>query len=806
MKALAVAGELIRQTTRAETVHGLVERLILHLDAIYVNNPLPPELAAARDPSYAAAAKGAESLLAGPLPRAARLRVFRAVAFYKAGFAMQQLERQAKAGQLPVASEPGALPKVLAEVMAASITIHQEYPGESDWGRLAAIAGQVRQYASQVAWPDKVKALRGPDAWAIEIALTVVRADADPAAVKAAIDVVQGVVKEYSAVEQPGARQLAAAASRTLAAAPLLRSPAARAGVLTSHAAVLDAYAKYLFQENLKGGNGELNAKLSDVQKEFVETLAKLVAGDAGQAAAAWKAAQEHVKPWIEQNHWAVAEEVYQALAKAMPAAERWPVELAVVDLWIQQALQQHNRLAAAGLTVPRELDPALNKALVRCYELQAGLEPASPKLAQVRGLSDKIVAHYKAIEYEDVAETAIKTRPAIAAKPEKPERPERPEKPEAAVEAAEEYAAFQLIQLQEERARRELKAMLKQHGAEEKIALSPAFQAVIGRLDEVHRRPAAKPARRGAAEQIFGIAGLFEQHGAHAVAAGVYADFAKFASGVKTLSQSSPNAASVAQHAALAAATALDAQARKVLAKAMADRKADEAPPAKLSDEFVAAIAAYQGLLEAYPESVLSRETLGRIMVVAMEYAKLDAWDAADSVYADLLKSKLKIRRPERLRFARGLCQLGRAMPDHAREVLAALGAAGTRGGGETALAVSENDGSRRRWVRRVWQPRRRTRSAGRGPGWHADAGNTPWGESPAEHRRAEHARDHRTGSEHGRTGWRDHRFGRSGRGQARRPVAGHHSPPGGEPFGPGRAAPADRSQPGRRPARAAA
>ena len=60
--------------------------------------------------------------------------------------------------------------------------------------------------------------------------------------------------------------------------------------------------------------------------------------------------------------------------------------------------------------------------------------------------------------------------------------------------------------------------------------------------------------------------------------------------------------------------------------------------------------------------------------MAVALEYAKIDAWDVADGVYADLLKSKLKIRRPERLEFARGLCQLGHAMPDHAREVLTAL------------------------------------------------------------------------------------------------------------------------------------
>ena len=66
------------------------------------------------------------------------------------------------------------------------------------------------------------------------------------------------------------------------------------------------------------------------------------------------------------------------------------------------------------------------------------------------------------------------------------------------------------------------------------------------------------------------------------------------------------------------------------------------------------------------------------KITGVAVEYANLDAWEVAEGVYADLASSDLKIRRPERLEFARGLCQLGRAMPDHAREILTALNAAG--------------------------------------------------------------------------------------------------------------------------------
>ncbi len=125
-------------------------------------------------------------------------------------------------------------------------------------------------------------------------------------------------------------------------------------------------------------------------------------------------------------------------------------------------------------------------------------------------------------------------------------------------------------------------------------------------------------------------------------------------------------------------AAAALDSRAAKALAKTMADRKPDEPPPAKLSDEFAAAIAAHKAFLAAYPNSILSSDALRKITGVALEYAKIDAWEVAEGVYADLAKSELKLRRPERLEFARGMCQLGRAMPAHAREILIALNAAG--------------------------------------------------------------------------------------------------------------------------------
>ena len=660
--ALALAAEMTKEQVRADVTAGLVDTLLKHLESQYGANQ-----------AHAAAIKGVQTLLAAPLPRPSRLAAMKALALYKYRAAMEWLVEQGRAARIPASVSDGTLPPALAEAVEVYRAIRTEFPAELLWADQVGMAGQVRPFVSRVVWPDEVKAFRGPDAWAMAIALSAVNADADPAAVKTAVDVFQAVIQDCSAVGQPGARRLAIAASRELIGAPLSPKHAAWPGVMTNHVALLDGYAKYVFQENVKNGNGQENAKLSDVQKELLDTLAKFLAADPYQAAAALKAVSNHLGPWIEQGHWAVAEEVYTALAKALPQWERRQAELAVVGLWIQQVFSQHQRLMAAGLTVPRELDPILKKALVRCYELQAGLDVASPKLAQVRGVAGRVIAHYKALEYDDVAEAAIKV------KAEKP------------VEAADQYAAFGLVRLQEDQARRQLSRTLAQYGAADKIALGPGFQAVLGAwMKFIEDRPAG-PMVPQAAEQVFGIARLFEQHGAYTVAAGIYTELAEFAAEVKVLSQSSPSSASTAQRAAFAAAVALDAQARKVLAKALADRKSGNPPPAKLSDEFAAAIAGYKGFVDADPDSILVRDAIAKVMAVALEYAKIDGWDVAEGVYADLLKSKLKIRRPERLEFARGLCQLGHAMPEHAREVLTALGAAGLQGAegpAEVALA----------------------------------------------------------------------------------------------------------------------
>ncbi len=653
LKALALVAGLYAGDLPVGKADTLTKQLLDHVKAHYVNHG-----------AHAAAVKAAETLLAAPLPSTSRLPALKASGFSKYQLAMRWLGDQSRAGKLPQGVARGQLPQPLAEVVKVYETIRKEFPSAPPWVDQAKLAADVRGFSQKVLPLAEFQGLKGPDAWALDLALPVVKANGNAAAVKSAAETAQAIIQERAKLNKPGSRKLAVGLSTELLQAISDDHPS-WAAVIVSYYTVMQNYMPYVFQENIKAGRAAENAKLSEVQKAYLATLGGHLSIETRHAPFAVKQLAEHVQPWVEHGHWEVAEQAYAAVVDALPENQRRQADLAVVQLWIGQVTREHHRLGATGLTVPRQLDPTLAKALARCCELQAGLDEEPSVLGQVRSVWDSIINHYRGLDYYDVAEAAIQV------------------KAEKAVDAADEYAAFRLVLLQDEQARRGLARFLKQYGAAEKIALGPEFEKVIaGYTKFIAGRPTSTLVPQ-ATEKIFAVGQFFEQHGAHAVAAGVYGDFAKFAAGVAVLSDAAPATVSTAERAALAVAAALDARARKALQETLADRKSDDPPPAKLSEEFAAAVAAYKAFIEAHPKSPQLAETTAKVMAVAYEYAKVDAWDVADSVYADLLSWELSLRRPQRLEFARGLCQLGRAMPDHARQVLSALTAGGLRGTG---------------------------------------------------------------------------------------------------------------------------
>jgi len=641
-KALALFTEYCSESGRSKT-KDLAGVLLKHLEAQY-----------ARRQAYTAALRGVEILLTATLPRETRLSALKTKARYLIEAAMKELNEQARAGSLSQGAARGQFPQMLTDALAVCDTIDKEFPAKPTWIDRVNMAERVGKLGSKVNWPSEVNEPKVPYSWAVQIALPVIKADANPSAVSKAVANVRGIVNDCikRETEKPAARGMALAIHSQLLEV-LNPKNFSWPPVILQQATLLDTDAAAVFNDNHQAGRNEENAKLIEPQKELLTTLTKLVAHYADQAPKALEVLNKHLQPWIKHGHYKIAEQAYMQLAESLPQAQQMQAKLTVVKLWRQQVFDRHNRLTAAGLTVPRELDPILIKALEQCCIFQKGLDEEDSYLKEVRSVWDSIIGHYKKLEYFDIAEQAINVRPSET------------------IDSADAYAVLQLTNLKLDVANRELDSLLKNYNATEKITLTPAFkEAIEDYKNFISERPSS-PLRGQAESSIFKIAEVFVKHKAYDIAVTVYQDFAEFAANVKVLSQAAPGSSSSAERAAFAAAVAMDAKARTALSKEMKDRKE---PPTEISEDFKAAIEAYRNFIKAYPKSVLIGRAIEKNMAVALEYARVNAWDVADSIYTELLREVPLIRRRQRIELCRGLCQLGKAIPDHARQVLTTM------------------------------------------------------------------------------------------------------------------------------------
>ncbi|KKL65987.1 hypothetical protein LCGC14_2149490, partial [marine sediment metagenome] len=625
--------------------------------------------------------------------------------------AIKVLTDQAKAGKLSA----GPMPKVLADAVAAYATINRDFPAAPAWADQATLAERTLDLTGLLPPQVRVVKLAAPYAWALEIAgpamqplplnrgttltqqflkhladhygkrqayaaaeagaeallkaplptssrLEALRGDeGDPgaAAVTRAAKTVTAIVSELAKFTRPASRPMALAVHTQLLAA-LSPDHSAWTAAMGKQLDLLDANAKGVFSDNVRAGRGADNAKGNEYQQRMQAAMAKLVGRYSNQGANVLARLRGHLPPWTGGGHYELARGMYERLAPALRPRDQRVARLAVAGLWAQEVAASHRRRLSAGLEVPRKLDAGMVKALQIAYALQDGLEEGDGFLAQARAVWDGVVDHYRGLKYFDIAAEAVKV------------------KPPAAAPAGEAYAALRTANLLAEAARRELAKSLKHYGADEKIALTDAFKTAIAAYQKFITDHPDSRLVGGAAGGLERIAAHFTPHKAHDVAAAVYRDLAALAAKVKVLAQVPADKASAAQRWQLAAAGALHAKATEALAKLMAEKKPKAAPPAKISDEFAAAIDAYKAFVKANPDSVLLGRAIGRIMAAGLEYAKVGAWDVAEGIYAGLLADNLGIARPERIELARGLCHLGKVIPDHARTVLTSLTSAG--------------------------------------------------------------------------------------------------------------------------------
>ncbi len=117
-------------------------------------------------------------------------------------------------------------------------------------------------------------------------------------------------------------------------------------------------------------------------------------------------------------------------------------------------------------------------------------------------------------------------------------------------------------------------------------------------------------------------------------------------------------------------AALCLRLKADKAFAKWLANAKQDEKPQ-QLSAEYKAAIADYIAAIADMPRGFFAPEALRDIRGIAILHARAGAWDIAAEVYSALLDKNLQYRDPEQVKYEIALCELGKAIPEHALKML---------------------------------------------------------------------------------------------------------------------------------------
>ena len=634
--AIAIAGQLIDELKTSAEKSKLIAELLTHFKTHY----------SAAD----AAAAAQRSLLGIQLPSSVRLLLLTELANTQTGLAIARLEREVSAGIVPA----GPLPADLAALLKTFQTINNEFPAQPSWTTQAAASAKIFAFSQRVPWPAKVTQIKAIDAWALDFAIPVIVANYDPKATAAAGGVVKSIVECAAAIGQKSARGLAAKAHTRLLQSLGEDHPLWPQTVMRQlNLRVADDSAN--FNENASAGRGHLNAAFNEEQKAIFELASKLIALRPSEAASVLQTLQPFISLRTAAGYDDIVGEAYAMLEANLPPEQQRSVRLAVARSWIKQVINEHTRLLGNGFQPPKQLDPQLQKALVQCYQLQSDLQPGSEFVGSVQAIRATVIAHYRNLQYHETAAAAI----AVKADP--------------GVEWLDAMAEFELASLRLSLALDELADQTRQFQGRENITLMPAIQeAMAGFKKFISDRPEDRLIA-DAVNKLLSVGQKYESYEKYEIAAEIYTGLETFAANNESLQDAPPDTPTVAQRAAFAAASALHVKASKALEKATTSEPETE-PPTELSEAFKTALAAYQAVITKYADSPFVSAAIGKIMEIALQHAQVGSWDVADSVYANLAGQQLPLREPERLDLARALCELGKVMPDHARDVLAAI------------------------------------------------------------------------------------------------------------------------------------
>lgn len=634
--AIALVSERFREVEKFEEKTALILGLREHWKTYY-----------GAAGAYAAAISGQQATLKLPLPKPLRRDVLSDLIEAQTAIAMNRLESAVAAGTV----KAGPLPADLATLLKTLESVSSEFPSQSAWEQQAAVAGRLVGLSAPIPWPANVSQLKPTDSWAIQFALPVVVADRQKASVDGAVDAVNSIVDAVAKVQQESARGLASAThQRLLDAIPPGHSRWSTTAMKQLKLLVVDDGIE--FQQDLAAGRGYLYETLSDSQKQLLSLASDVISERPSTANVVLAELQPFLNRRVEASHRSAVQEAYALLEGSLPPQSGRVVRLAVARSWVDQVFADHVRMINAGFQPPEPLDEKLTQALVLCYELQSELQPGIDFGKEIQAVRSRVIGHYRNLGYHQTAAAAI----AVKAEP--------------AVDWIDAAAEFELASLNLSVALDDLDRQTRQFQGRENITLTPAVKEAISGFETFITTRPNTPQVSEAVAKVFTVGKQYESYDKFDVAAEVYAGLETFAAANETLKHGQPQ--TVAERAAFAGALARHVKASRQL-KEMSTATNDD-PPSELSAAFRDAIDAYEQILVKYSDSTLASAAISKIMEIGLQHAVVGGWDVAETVYAELQSQELPLRKPERLELARALCVMGKVIPTHAKQVLAAI------------------------------------------------------------------------------------------------------------------------------------
>ena len=365
---------------------------------------------------------------------------------------------------------------------------------------------------------------------------------------------------------------------------------------------------------------------------------------------------------------WEVAEAGLRLMwSKRPPEQWRW----GLAHFYIRHARAEEDKLLNLRKRLPDKLNPLIVQALgelKKTVPISAGWD----RRRQLTSAASSLVAYYEGLERPDLAREVIDTFVG----------------PRADDEFAD-WGLWARANLLHQEAGRAVGRLAPQFDGGKNLPLNPLHAAELKLLDELVSKFPKSDYVAPAVGLVIEVSRIYQNYKAFAPATAVVTDFLKAHPKTSKAERLEYELALISMHKAQVA---------------FAKREDKDTPPAKLSDEYAAAIDALAGFLKAHPRGDYAGSAASELFRIARTYGQADAWPIARDVLKRFAAAVPEFTSPPMLRFYEAATYLGELDREHGLALLTLptppappAPATGPRGGGVSVAEFASDELAKR-------------------------------------------------------------------------------------------------------------